>query len=77
MFRMSRTTDDACQTAPHLKKSINLAHLEKNTTEQIIENIDREIELKGLETNEVLPWQAQQQQRKPSKTNKKVTRSNK
>ena len=34
---------------PHLKKSINQAHLEKGTLEQIVTHLERELELKGLE----------------------------
>ena len=34
---------------PHLKKSINEAHLENGTYEQIITHLEREIELNGLE----------------------------
>ena len=34
---------------PHLKKSINQAHLEKGTYEQIVTHLERELELMGLE----------------------------
>ena len=34
---------------PHLKKSINQAHLENGTYEQIVTNLEKEIELNGLE----------------------------
>ena len=34
---------------PHLKKSINQAHLENSTYEQIVSHLERELELNGLE----------------------------
>ena len=34
---------------PHLKKSINQAHLQNGTYEQIVTHLEREIELNGLE----------------------------
>ena len=34
---------------PHLKKSINQAHLENGTCEQIVTHLERELELNGLE----------------------------
>ena len=34
---------------PHLKKSINQAHLENGTCEQIVSHLERELELNGLE----------------------------
>ena len=34
---------------PHLKESINQAHLEKGTYEQIVTHLEREVELNGLE----------------------------
>ena len=34
---------------PHLKKSINQAHLENGTYEQIVTHLERELELNGLE----------------------------
>ena len=34
---------------PHLKKSINQAHLENGTYEQIVTHIERELELNRLE----------------------------
>ena len=39
---------------PHLKKSINQAHLEKNTYEQIESRLEKELELNGLETQDEL-----------------------
>ena len=34
---------------PHLKKSINQAHLENGTYEQIVSHLEKELELNGLE----------------------------
>ena len=34
---------------PHMKKSINQAHLENGTCEQIVTHLERELELNGLE----------------------------
>ena len=34
---------------PHLKKSINQAHLENGRYEQIVTHLERELELNGLE----------------------------
>ena len=40
---------------PHLKKSLNQAHLENGTYEQIVTHLEREIELNGLEAPDELP----------------------
>ena len=40
---------------PHLKKSINQAHLESGTYEQIVTHLERELELNGLEAPDELP----------------------
>ena len=40
---------------PHLKKSINQAHLENGTYEQIVTHVERELELNGLEAPDELP----------------------
>ena len=40
---------------PHLKKSINQAHLENGTYEQIVTHLKRELELNGLEAPDELP----------------------
>ena len=40
---------------PHLKKSINQAHLEKSTYEQIVSHLERELELNGLEAPDEMP----------------------
>ena len=39
---------------PHLKKSINQAHLENGTYEQIVTHLERELELNGLEATDEL-----------------------
>ena len=39
---------------PHLKKSINQAHLENGTYEQIITHLEKELELNGLEAPDEL-----------------------
>ena len=36
---------------PHLKRSLNLAHLENGTYDQIVAHLERELELSGLENN--------------------------
>ena len=40
---------------PHLKKSINQAHLENGTYEQIVTHLERELELNGLEAPDERP----------------------
>ena len=40
---------------PHLKKSINQAHLENGTYEQIVSHLEKELELIGLETPDEMP----------------------
>ena len=52
---------------PHLKKSINQAHLEIGTYEQIIKHLEQELELNGLETPDELPINNVSQQ--PKNTN--------
>ena len=39
---------------PHLKKSINQAHLEKSTYEKIVSHLEREMDLNGLEAPDEL-----------------------
>ena len=39
---------------PHLKKSINQAHLENDTYEQIVTHLERELEMNGLEAPDEL-----------------------
>ena len=52
---------------PHLKKSINEAHLENGTYEQIVTHLERELELNGLEAPDELPINNVSQQ--PTNTN--------
>ena len=52
---------------PHLKKSINQAHLENGTYEQIVTHLERELQLNGLEAHDELPINNVSQQ--PTKTN--------
>ena len=40
---------------PHLKKSINQAHLENGTYEQIVSHLERELQLNGLEAPDEMP----------------------
>ena len=59
---------------PHLKKSINRAHLEIGTYEQIVSHLEKELELNGLEApdelqkNSVTQQAAQQNPEKPKST---------
>ena len=59
---------------PHLKKSINQAHLENGTNEQIVSHLERELELNGLEApdemsiNTVTQQAPQQNSKKPRPT---------
>ena len=59
---------------PHLKKSINQAHLESGTYEQIVSHLERELELNGLAdpdempTNNVTQQDPQQNSNKPKPT---------
>ena len=52
---------------PHLKKSINQAHLENGTYEQIVTHLERELELNGLEAPDELQINTVSQQ--PTNTN--------
>ena len=52
---------------PHLKNSINQAHLENGTHEQIVTHLERELELNGLEAPDELPINNVNQQ--PTNTN--------
>ena len=40
---------------PHLRKSINQAHLENGTYEQIVSHLERELELNALEATDEMP----------------------
>ena len=59
---------------PHLKKSINQAHLENGTYEQIVPHLEKELEINGLETpdemqlNTVMQQDKQQNSEKPKPT---------
>ena len=59
---------------PHLKKSINQAHLENGTFEQIVSHLEKELELNGLEApdalqvNTVTQQPTQQNSEKPKPT---------
>ena len=59
---------------PHLKKSINQAHLENGTSEQIVTHLERELELNGLEApdemqlNTVMQQDTQHNFEKPKPT---------
>ena len=52
---------------PHLQKSINQAHLENGTYEQIATHLEKEIELNGLEAPDELQVNTVSQQ--PTNTN--------
>ena len=52
---------------PHLKKSINQAHLENGTYDQIVTHLERELELNGLEAPDELHINTVSQQ--PTNTN--------
>ena len=59
---------------PHLKKSINQAHLENGTYEQIVSQLERELKLNGLEApdemqlNTVIQQDTRQNSEKPKPT---------
>ena len=59
---------------PHLKKSINQAHLENGTYEQIVSHLEKKLELNGLEAADELqiylatPQASQQNSEKPKPT---------
>ena len=56
--------------SPHLKKSINQAHLENGTYEQIVSHLERELELNGLEAPDEMPINAVTQQAPQQNSNK-------
>ena len=66
---------------PHLKRSINQAHLENGTYEQIVRHLEREMEFKGLESEDTgvktqmakrnKPAEDKPTQQKPATTKKK------
>ena len=55
---------------PHLKKSINQAHSEKGTYEQIVSHLERELELIGLEAPDEMPINTVTQQAPQQNSNK-------
>ena len=55
---------------PHLKKSINQAHLENGTYEQIVSHLERELQLNGLEAPDEMPMNTVTQQPPQQNSNK-------
>ena len=55
---------------PHLKKSINKAHLENGTYLQIVSHLERELELNGLEAPDGMPINTVTQQTPQQNSNK-------
>ena len=55
---------------PHLKKSINQAHLQNGTYEQIGSHLERELELNGLEAPDEMPINIVTQQTPQQNSNK-------
>ena len=55
---------------PHLKKSINRAHLENGTYEQIVSHLERELEFNGLKAPNEIPINAMTQQAPQQNSNK-------
>ena len=55
---------------PHLKKSINQAHRENGTYEQIVLHLERELELNGLKAPDEMPINAVTQQAPQQNSNK-------
>ena len=55
---------------PHLKKSINQAHLENGTYEQIVSHLERVLELNGLEAPDEMPINTVTQQAPQQNSNK-------
>ena len=55
---------------PHLKKSINQAHLENGTYEQIVSHLEKELELNGLEAPDEMPINTVTQQAPQQDSNK-------
>ena len=56
--------------APHLKKSINQAHLENGMYEQIVSHLERELEFNGLEAPDGMPINTVTQQAPQQNSNK-------
>ena len=55
---------------PRLKKSINQAHLENGTYEQIVSHLERELELNGLKAPDEMPVNTVTQQAPQQRSNK-------
>ena len=55
---------------PHLKKSINQAHLENGKYEQIVSHLEKELELNGLEAPDEKPINTVTQQAPQQNSNK-------
>ena len=55
---------------PHLKKTINQAHLENDTYEQIVSHLERELELNGLEAPDEMQLKTVMQQDTQQNTGK-------
>ena len=58
------------QMPPHLKKSINQAHLENGTNEQNVSHLERELELNGFEAPDEMPINTVTQQALQQNSNK-------
>ena len=56
--------------SPHLKKSINKAHLENGMYEQIVSHLERELEMNGLEAPDQIPINTVTQQAPQQNSNK-------
>ena len=56
--------------SPHLKKSINQAHLENGTYEQIVSHLQKELELNGLKAPDEMPINTMTQQAPLQNSNK-------
>ena len=56
---------------PQLKKTINQAHLENGTYEQIVSHLERELELNGLEAPDEMPINTVTQQAPQQNSNKR------
>ena len=55
---------------PHLKNSINQAHLENGTYEQVVSHLERELEFNGLEAPDEMPINTVTQQAPQQNSNK-------
>ena len=55
---------------PHMKKSINQAHLENGPYEQIVSHLEKELELNGLEAPDEIPINTVTQQEPQQNSNK-------